>query len=59
MIDAKTKDTLNKAGKQLGLHLPGFYGRVIFNYQNGVYGFSNVEQSVKPDNPKKEIENES
>lgn len=56
MIDAKTKAILNKTGKELALHLPGFYGKVIFNYQNGVYGFSNVEQTVKPDNPKKEIE---
>lgn len=56
MVSEETKVILNKTGKGLALHLPGFYGRVIFNYQNGVYGFSNVEQTVKPENPKKEIE---
>ncbi len=56
MVDEKTKAVLNVTGKRLELLLPGFYGRVTFNYQNGVYGFSNVEQAIKPDNPKKEIE---
>ncbi len=55
MVDAKTKAILNKMGKELGLHLPGFYGKVVFNYQNGVYANSNVELSISPDNPKKGV----
>ena len=56
MIDARKKAEINAVGKTLALLLPEFYGKVTFYYQNGVYGFSNVEQSIKPDNPKKEIE---
>ncbi len=55
MIDAKTKSALNETGRKLALHLPGFYGKVTFNYQNGVYVNSNVEQSIAPDNPKKGV----
>lgn len=55
MVSDKTKAILNKTGKELASHLPGFFGRVIFNYQNGVYGFSTVEQSIKPDNLKKGV----
>ncbi len=56
MISDKTKTALNIIGKKLALALPGFYGRVTFNYQNGVYVNSNVEQSIKPDNLKQGVE---
>ena len=55
MITDKAKIALNEAGQKLSLHLPGFYGKVTFNYQNGVYVNSNVEQSIKPDNLKKGV----
>ncbi len=55
MVDDKIKDVLNSTGRKLALSLPGFYGKVTFNYQNGVYVNSNVEQSIKPDNLKKGV----
>ncbi len=57
MVDEKTKAVLNATGKRLELLLPGFYGKVTFNYQNGIYVNSNVELSIKPDNLKKGVEN--
>jgi len=57
MIDAKTKATLNKIGKELSLTLPNFYGKVSFNIQDGKYVNSNVEQSIKPSNLKKGAKN--
>ncbi len=56
MIDDKVKEILNSTGRNLGLHLPGFYGKVTFNFQNGVYVNVNVEQSFKQDNLKKGVE---
>ncbi len=53
MVDPKTKSAINAIGDKLALQLPGFYGRVTFNLQNGKYVNSNVEQSFKPDNLKK------
>ena len=58
MIDRKTKAVLNYTGEVLSKDLPEFYGKVTFNYFNGVYVSSNVEQSIKPDNLKKEQKNE-
>lgn len=58
MITGKQKADLNEFGRKLGLLLPGFYGKVAFNYQNGVYVNSNVEQSIKPDNLNKGVEHE-
>ena len=55
MIDPKTKSAINGIGEMLALQLPGFYGKVMFNLQNGVYVNSNVEQSIKPDNLKKGV----
>ncbi|KKM18138.1 hypothetical protein LCGC14_1668680 [marine sediment metagenome] len=49
MVDENMEAVINSTGRNLGLHLPGFYGRVTLNYQNGVYVNSNVEQSIKPD----------
>ncbi len=49
----RTKIALNIIGQKLALALPGFYGRVTFNLQNGVYVNVNMEQSFKPDNLKK------
>lgn len=51
--DENMKAVINSTGRNLGLHLPGFYGRITFNFQNGVYVNVNVEQSFKPDNLKK------
>ena len=56
--DKERNAAIHTIGQKLALALPGFYGRVTFNYQNGVYANSNVEQSIKPDNLKKGVENE-
>ncbi len=58
MIDKKIKEALNDIGQKLSLILPNFYGKVTFNYYNGKYVNSNVEQSIKPDNLNKGAENE-
>ena len=50
MIDKATKTVLNEIGKKLSLFLPEFYGKISFNFYNGNYVNSNVEQSIKPDN---------
>ena len=47
MIDKKTKDAICKAGNDLSIALTGFYGKVVLNYNNGVFSVANVEQSVK------------
>ncbi len=49
MIDKNIRAVINSTGRNLGLHLPEFYGKITFNFQNGVYVNSNVEQSMKPD----------
>ncbi len=58
MIDNETKTELNEFGEKLSKILPGFYGKVSFNIQDGKYINSNVEQSIKPSNLKKGAENE-
>ena len=55
MLTDRTKTDLNIIGQKLALALPGFYGRVTFNFQNGVYVNVNMEQSFKPDNLKKGV----
>ncbi len=57
MIDNKTRQLLLDTGLKLGLSLPGFYGKVVFNYQNGKFVCSNVEQSIRSDNLQKESKN--
>ncbi len=57
MIDEKTKTALNEFGERLCKLLPGFYGKVSFNIQDGKYVNSNVEQSIKPSNLNKGAEN--
>ena len=49
MIDEQTKTVLNDIGKKLALTLPGFYGKITFNYYNGNYVSFNVELTVKKD----------
>ena len=51
MIDKETKDAINYAGKELSLDLPGFFGKITFNFQNGNYVSSNVEHSVRLTEP--------
>ena len=51
--DKERNAAIHTIGQKLALALAGFYGSVTFNYQNGVYVNSNVEQSIKPDNLKK------
>ncbi len=58
MIDTETKIALNQTGKRLSLILPGFYGKISFNFQNGVYVNSNVEQSIRANNLKKGVKHE-
>jgi len=58
MIDKDTKRLLNNFGKELSSHLPNFYGKIIFNFYDGHYVSSNVEQSIKPDNLKKGAKND-
>ena len=59
MIDEQTKTVLNDIGKKLALTLPMFYGKVTFNFQNGNYVSSNVEQSIRITEPlKKGAKNE-
>lgn len=50
MIDEKTKQILNNEGVRLSKSLPKFYGKVIFNFFDGNYVNTNVEQSIKKDN---------
>lgn len=54
MIDAKTKKVITDIGQRLALTLPEFYGKVTFNFQNGNYVSSNVEQSIKVTEPSKQ-----
>ena len=50
MIDSQTKELLNKTGIELAKELGDFYGKIVFNFHNGVYVNANVEQSIKKDN---------
>ncbi len=56
MIPDKKKAVINSTGRNLGLHLPGFYGKITFNFQDGVYVNSNVEQSIQTNDLKKGVE---
>ncbi len=56
MIPEEIKKRLNKFGVALSEFLPCFYGKITFNYFNGKYVNSNVEQSIKSDNLKKGAE---
>ena len=47
MIPSQTKEALNDIGMRLSKILPDFYGKVSFNFYNGKYVHSNVEQSIK------------
>ena len=58
MIDKKTEVALNEIAEKLSRILPEFYGKVSFNFYNGKYVNSNVEQSIKPDNLKKGVRND-
>ena len=53
MIDSQTKELLNKTGIELANELGDFYGKIVFNFHNGVYVNANVEQSIVKDNLKK------
>ena len=55
MVDEKTKAVILRTGRKLGLSLPGFYGKVVFNYQNGKCVCSNVEQSIHTNDLKKGV----
>ncbi len=57
MVDEKTKKLILDTGQKLGLSLPGFYGKVVFNYQNGILGHSNVDQAIKESSPNKGAKN--
>ena len=59
MIDTKTKQMLNEEGVKLGKALRDFYGKITFNFFDGNYVSSNVEQTIKKDNLKIGAENES
>ena len=49
MIPNQTKKAITEIGQKLALTLPGFYGKVSFNYFNGNYVSINVEQTIKKD----------
>ncbi len=53
MIDEQTKSFLNATGVELAKKLGEFYGKITFNFHNGVYVNANVEQSIVKDNLKK------
>ncbi len=47
MIDEKTKTALNEFGRKLAKILPGFYGKIVFNFYNGHCSNLNIEHSIK------------
>lgn len=58
-MDNQEKDIINKTGFELSESLKSlymtpeavnFYGKITFNYFDGHYVSSNVEESIKPDN---------
>lgn len=57
MIDEKTKQILNEEGVRLSRIFPRFFGKIVFNFHDGVYANANVEQSVKNVNLNKRSEN--
>ena len=56
MIPNQTKDALNDIGKRLSKILPEFYGKISFNFYNGKYVHSNVEESIKNTDLKQGVE---
>lgn len=51
MIDTETRKAINEAGKKLSLQMPGFFGKISLNFQDGNYVSSNVEQSIRVNEP--------
>ena len=58
MIGSQVKDALNDLGDKLSKMLPGFYGKLTFNFYNGRYVNLNIEQSIKKDNLNKRSKEE-
>ncbi len=56
MIPKQTKDALNDVGLKLSRLLPDFYGKITFNFYNGKYVHSSVEQSIKNTDLKQGVE---
>ena len=55
--NTKDRDSLiHMFGRQLAEHMPNFYGKIIFNMQNGNYVNCNLEQSLKPEKQEKKNE---
>ena len=53
-MEVKEQEKLiHKIGKVLANSLKGFYGKIVFNFSNGVYQNANVEQSIKPEKQEK------
>ncbi len=57
MITTEVKKALKGLGKELSLAVPGFYGKITYNFYNGKFVNLNIEQSIKNDNLKKGAEN--
>ena len=57
MIDKRTKAMLSFTGETLSEGLPDFYGKITFNFYNGKYVSSNVEQTIKKNNLNEGVEN--
>lgn len=53
MIDTETRKAINDAGRDLSLQMPGFFGKISLNFQDGNYVSSNVEQSIRVNAPLK------
>lgn len=51
MIDESIKTGICQKAKELQDILPGYYGKIVLNYSNGLFVVANVEQSIR-DNPK-------
>lgn len=54
MIDTETRKAITKAGKDLSLQMPGFFGSIRLYFADNRYLRSTVEQSIKPCDLKKE-----
>lgn len=57
MIDEKTKKVLNDEGIRLSKILPGFYGKIAFNFFNGKCANYNVEQTIRKEDLDKRSKN--
>ena len=47
MIDNDVKKAICRKGRELQTDLPGFFGKIVLNYSNGLFVVANVEQSIK------------